>query len=67
MEWKLVKRIIDGSAYSTDEVGFQYVDFVFCGEDIVFASRTAFNHAHNFHDSNYITTHRIEQFRSLIG
>lgn len=67
VQWRLVRRIIDGSAYSTDEVGFQYVDFVFCGEDIVFASRTAFNHAHNFHDSNYITAHRIERFRALLG
>ena len=66
IEWKLVRRVINGAAYSTDEVGFQYVDFVFSGDDMIFVSRTAFNHAHNFHDSNYITAHRITDFRALI-
>jgi len=46
-------------------VGFQYVDFVFEGDDIIFVSRTAYNGAPNFHDSNYITFHRIEDFRSI--
>lgn len=49
--------------YGELQVG--YVDFVFSGDDIFFLSRTAFNHAHNFHDSNYITAHRIKNFREL--
>ena len=47
---------------------FQYVDWVSDGEDIVFVSRTAFDDdeggAHNFHDANYLTFHRVEGFRS---
>jgi len=47
-----------------DYVGFQYADFVFEGNDIIFVSRTAYDGAPNFHDSNYITFHRIEDFRA---
>lgn len=46
------------------KAGFQYVDFLFDGGDIIFVSRTAYNGAHNYHDANYITFHRIENFRS---
>lgn len=49
--------------------GFQYIDWVFDGEDIVFLSRTAydddFGGADNFHNANYITFHRITGFRKL--
>ena len=47
--------------------GFQYVDWHFDGDDIIAACRTAFDDdsggAHNFHDANYMTFHRITQFR----
>ena len=47
--------------------GFQYVDWLFDGEDIVFLSRTAHDDgiggAHNQHDANYLTFHRIKDFR----
>ncbi|MCE5347622.1 MAG: glycoside hydrolase [Bacteroidales bacterium] len=47
--------------------GFQYVDWQFDGHDIIFLSRTAyddkFGGAHNFHDANYLTFHRIKNFR----
>jgi hypothetical protein len=48
-------------------VGFQYVDFFIEGPDLLFLSRTALNGAHNFHDANHITYHRIEDFRKLLG
>ena len=48
-------------------LGFQYVSFEFDGGDIIYQSRTAFNGAHNFHDSNYATFHRIKDFRSPGG
>jgi predicted neuraminidase len=48
--------------------GFQYVDWVFEGDDIIFVSRTAFDDdltgAHNAHDANYLTFHRIQDFRN---
>ncbi|WP_420147685.1 sialidase family protein [Spirosoma sp.] len=49
--------------------GFQYVDWQFDGKDMIFLSRTAFDDndggAHNNHDANYLTFHRIKNFRKL--
>lgn len=48
--------------------GFQYVDWLFDGDDIVAVSRTAFEDAEggarNFHDANYLTFHRVKDFRA---
>jgi hypothetical protein len=41
---------------------FQYVDWQFAGRDIVFVSRTAFE-AERAHDANYLTFHKLEDFR----
>ncbi|MFC6100287.1 sialidase family protein [Olivibacter domesticus] len=47
--------------------GFQYVDWLFDGNDLIVLSRTAYNDgeggAHNNHDANYLTFHRIKNFR----
>lgn len=49
--------------------GFQYIDWQFEKRDIIFLSRTAWDEAsgvaHNFHDANYLTFHRINNFRRL--
>ncbi|WP_442482189.1 hypothetical protein [Aeoliella sp. SH292] len=49
--------------------GFQYVDWHFEGNDIVAASRTAYDDglggANNNHDANFMTFHRFEEFREL--
>jgi len=49
---------------------FQYVDWVFDGADIIFASRTAYDDelggAHRAHDANFLTFHRVDDFRSLL-
>ena len=49
--------------------GFQYVDWQFDGQDIIAASRTAFDDieggAHNNHDANFLTFHRVKNFRNL--
>ncbi len=51
--------------------GFQYPDWQFAGEDIVAVARTAYDDglggAHNFHDANYLTFHRIRDFRGARG
>jgi hypothetical protein len=48
---------------------WQYVDWQFDGDDIVFVSRTAFDDksggAQSAHDANYLTFHRIQDFRCL--
>jgi hypothetical protein len=47
--------------------GFQYVDWLFEGDDLVAVSRTAYDDglggAHNQHDANYLTFHRVRNFR----
>ena len=49
---------------------FQYVDWVFDGEDIAYVSRTSFadgvGGAHNAHDANHFTFHRLRGFRELL-
>jgi hypothetical protein len=49
--------------------GFQYVDWLFDGEDIIAACRTAFDDehggAHNAHDADFLTFHRFANFRRL--
>lgn len=50
---------------------FQYVDWQIDGNDMIFASRTAYDDstggAHSFHDANYLTFYRIPNFRSLMS
>ncbi|MCP5516313.1 MAG: hypothetical protein H7A45_03540 [Verrucomicrobiales bacterium] len=56
--------------YHPDPVnhGFQYVEWLFDGDDLIAASRTACDDglggAHNNHDANFLTFHRIPGFRS---
>jgi hypothetical protein len=48
---------------------FQYADWQFDGDDMIAVVRTAaddnFGGAHTFHDANYLTFYRIENFRNL--
>ncbi len=50
-------------------VGFQYVDWLFEGDDLLVLCRTAYDDglggAHNNHDANFLTFHRIGNFRRL--
>jgi len=52
-----------------DKHGFQYLDWLFEGNDMIVASRTAYGTgdraAHRQHDANYLTFHRIGNFREL--
>lgn len=49
--------------------GFQYVDWLFDGDDLIAACRTAWDDAevgaHNNHDANFLTFHRWKSFRNL--
>lgn len=64
--WHIVCDLLDYGHEPADKVAFQYIDFLFDNDDLLFVSRTAFNGAASFHDSNYITFHRLENFRSLL-
>lgn len=49
--------------------GFQYLDWQFDGNDIIAASRTAYDDgeggAENYHNANFLTFHRFKNFRTL--
>ncbi len=64
--WKINKYILHHE--DMNKHGFQYVDWQFEGKkNIVFVSRTAYDDAyggvHRQHDANYLTFHRIKNFR----
>ncbi|WP_459555900.1 sialidase family protein [Lacunimicrobium album] len=65
--WEIRSVILHHPDHKT--VGFQYVDWLFEDDDLIVASRTAFKddsgNAHNQHDANYLTFHRIQNFRDL--
>lgn len=65
-EWSLNKALL--SHPDSEKHGFQYIDWVFDGEDIIFLSRTAYDDDHgganNYHDANFLTFHRITNFRN---
>jgi hypothetical protein len=69
-DWEIVRDILnfEDNGWSEDltKVGFQYVDWIFNGDDIIFLSRTAINGAYNYHNANYLTFHRIEHFRDYL-
>lgn len=64
-DWETVCDLMDYREYDSKKIGFQYVDFEFDGDDIIYLCRTAINGAHNFHDSNYQTFHRVKNFRNI--
>ena len=66
VSWKVCGDLIDFRHADPKAVGFQYVDFVIDGDDLIYLSRTAFNSANSFHNSNYITFHRVRDFRGLL-
>ena len=64
--WKVRSVVL--SHDDTEKHAFQYVDWIFEDNDIIVASRTAYDDgeggAHNQHDANFMTFHRISEFRS---
>ena len=64
-QWELVCDLLDSREEDAQKVGYQYVSFLFDGEDLLYLSRTACNGAKSFHDNNYITFHRLPNFRNI--
>lgn len=69
--WKLCSVLqTDGDRTTTEEsllnVGYQYVDWLFDGDDIIGVIRAAYDGAPNFHDSNRILFCRINNYSELI-
>ncbi|MEZ6191295.1 MAG: hypothetical protein R3C45_08390 [Phycisphaerales bacterium] len=61
-----VEKIVVQDLSDMDNIGFQYWDWEFDGDDMIAASRTAYpdglGGAIRFHDANFITFHRVEDY-----
>jgi hypothetical protein len=69
--WRIVTPLMsDDTGLSPEDsiklTGFQYVDWQFDSDDIIYAVRTAYRGALNFHDSNRIIYRVLKNFRSLL-
>lgn len=66
--WKVHKIILQHP--DREKHGFQYLDWQFEGRDLIILSRTAFDDglggAHNQHDANFMTFHRVKNFRKYL-
>ncbi len=61
--WKAVCDLLrDDRDFAPKYTGFQYIDWLFDGDDIVYVCRMGYNGAHNFHDANHLTFHRIKEY-----
>lgn len=62
-------RVIVAHNADSKTHGFQYADWQFDGKDLIVLARTAFDDgeggAHSYHDANYLTFHRVRNFRTL--
>ena len=63
--WQTEQVVIDDPDLNH---GYQYVDWLFDGNDILAVVRTATDDnaggPHNYHDANYLTFHRLKDFRA---
>jgi len=68
--WRIVKDLLNyqenGWPEGYKQVGFQYADLFLEKGDIYCLSRTAIGGAHNFHDANRITFHKLENYRRFL-
>jgi hypothetical protein len=69
--WRKVKTLVQDDTGLTPQdsirlTGFQYVDWQFDGDDLIYVVRTAHRGAANFHDSNRVLFGIEKNFRSLL-
>lgn len=72
IDWKLCKTLIEDDSELTweesiEQVAFQYPDWQFDGDDIIYVLRTAYGGAADYHDANRITFHRLTNFRDTLS
>ena len=69
--WRIAETLIvppwlENWEMLTKDIGFQYPDWIFDGDDILYAVREADPDAENYHNSNYQTLYRLSDFRKYI-
>jgi len=65
VKWDVMCDVIDRSQEHPGRVGFQYVDFIIEGDDILMLIRSGYNYPSDFHNSNYCTFLRLKNFRDI--
>ena len=68
--WRRCRVLLDDNLEPTFEdavrnTGFQYADWRFDGEDLIYLVRTAYDGAARYHDANRITFGRVREFQRL--
>ncbi|MEF3312641.1 hypothetical protein PV433_27495 [Paenibacillus sp. GYB004] len=68
LHWNFAKLLIRDDSqlpvpYSIAKVGFQYADWHWDGDDIIFVARTSYDGADTYHNANRITFHRLKNAR----
>ncbi len=63
--WEVACDLIDARDKDPQYTGFQYVDFLFDGDDIIYLCRTGIHRPNSYHNTNYSTFHRIKNFRDI--
>ena len=71
IHWRLATTLLTDESglpweASIKLTGFQYVDWQFDGDDLIYLVRTAYRGAANYHDSNMITFHKLRRWREKI-
>lgn len=71
VNWRVVKTLMEDDTGLTPEdsirlTGFQYVDWQFDGDDIIYLVRAAYRGAIRFHDSNRIVYRVLKNYTRLI-
>lgn len=68
MHWDIICTVLDHPDVKCH--GFQYADWLIDGNDIIFLSRTGYDDEYGgpprAHDANYLTFHRIENYKELL-
>lgn len=69
--WRVAETLIappwlENLEILTKDIGFQYPDWIFDGDDILYAVRESDIEAENYHNANYQTLYRLSNFRQYI-
>lgn len=71
IHWRLCKTVLIDRSVMNDYIsmtrhGFQYVDWTIDGNDLLFVVREAMGDSENYHNANYLTFYRLENYQELI-
>ena len=69
--WRVVTELMaDDSGLEAEAsillTGFQYIDWQFDGDDLIYLVRTAYRGTRNFHDANRVVFRRLNNFREPV-